>query len=68
MLRFKDAPKVTPIVVNRTDRIPIGAGEPPIVPTGAAIANAVYDATGVRITHAPMTPARVRGFLRAAGK
>jgi CO/xanthine dehydrogenase Mo-binding subunit len=68
ILRFKDAPTVTPIVVNRRDRPPIGAGEPPIVPTGAAIANAVYDATGVRMTQAPLIPARVRGFLRAAGR
>jgi nicotinate dehydrogenase subunit B len=68
ILRFKDAPTVTPIVVNRPDRPPIGAGEPPIVPTGAAIANAIYDATGVRMTHAPLTPARVRGFLKAAGR
>jgi CO/xanthine dehydrogenase Mo-binding subunit len=66
-LRFADAPKVTPIVVNRRDRPPIGAGEPPIVPTGAAIANAAYDATGVRMTHAPLIPARVRGYL-AGGK
>jgi nicotinate dehydrogenase subunit B len=68
ILRFKDAPTVTPIYINRRDRPPIGAGEPPIVPTGAAIANAVYDATGVRMTQAPLIPARVRGFLRAAGK
>jgi len=68
MLRFADMPKVTPIVVNRRDRPPIGAGEPPIVPTGAAIANAVYDATGVRMTHAPLIPARVRGYLKNAGK
>jgi CO/xanthine dehydrogenase Mo-binding subunit len=68
ILRFVDAPTVTPIVVNRRDRPPIGAGEPPIVPTGAAIANAVYDATGVRMTQAPLIPARVRGFLRNAGR
>ena len=66
ILRFKDAPKVTTIVVNRPDRPPIGSGEPPLVPIGAAIANAIYDATGVRMTHAPLTPARVRGFLGTA--
>jgi nicotinate dehydrogenase subunit B len=68
ILRFKETPTVTTVVVNRPDREASGSGEPPLVPTGPAIANAVYDATGVRITHAPMTPARVRGFLRAAGK
>ena len=36
--------------------------------TGAAIANAFFDATGVRIREAPMTPARVRAVLAAAGK
>jgi nicotinate dehydrogenase subunit B len=33
----------------------------------AAIANAFFDATGVRLREAPMTPARVRGVLKAAG-
>lgn len=36
-----------------------GIGEPPIIPTAAAIANAVYDAIGVRIRDLPITPARV---------
>jgi len=36
-----------------------GIGEPPIIPTAAAIANAVYDAVGVRIKELPMTPERV---------
>jgi CO/xanthine dehydrogenase Mo-binding subunit len=64
-LRFKDAPKVTTVVVNRPDRDASGSGEPPLVSVGAAIANAVHDATGVRIFQAPMTPVRVRGFLNA---
>jgi CO/xanthine dehydrogenase Mo-binding subunit len=68
ILRFKEAPKVTTVLVNRPDRNASGSGEPPLVPIGAAIANAVYDATGVRMTQAPLTPARVRGFLRNAGK
>jgi len=36
-----------------------GLGEPPIIPTAAAIANAVANATGARVRHAPMTRARV---------
>ncbi len=36
-----------------------GVGEPPVIPTVAAIANAVADATGVRLTQTPMTPPRV---------
>jgi CO/xanthine dehydrogenase Mo-binding subunit len=66
ILRFRDTPKVTTVLVNRPDRVASGSGEPPLVPSGAAIANAIYDATGVRMTQAPLTPARVRGFLAAA--
>lgn len=36
-----------------------GAGEPPIIPTPAAIANAIYAATGVRVTTLPVTPKRL---------
>ena len=68
ILRFKDTPKVTTVLINRPDRVASGSGEPPLVPSGAAIANAIYDATGVRMTQAPLTPARIRGFLTAAGK
>lgn len=41
-----------------------GLGEPATIPTAAAVANAVFHATGVRVTDAPITPAR---FLAAAG-
>jgi CO/xanthine dehydrogenase Mo-binding subunit len=44
-----------------------GSGEPPSTAVGAAVANAFFDATGVRIRQAPMTPAVARGFLQAAG-
>jgi xanthine dehydrogenase YagR molybdenum-binding subunit len=36
-----------------------GLGEPPIIPTAGAIANAVYDAIGVRVLESPITPKRV---------
>jgi len=42
---------------------PQGGGEPAIVPMGAAIANAVFDATGVRIYRLPMTRERVKKAL-----
>jgi len=67
ILRFKDAPQVTPIVVQQTD-LPAGpVGEPPTQAAPAAIANAFFDATGVRLRTAPLTPARVRAALTAAG-
>jgi CO/xanthine dehydrogenase Mo-binding subunit len=43
-----------------------GVGEPPVVPVAPAIANAVYDATGVRIRDLPITPEKV--FLDLKGK
>jgi len=67
ILRFKDAPTITNVVVQRLDKLPTGAGEPPICPIPAAIANAFFDATGVRIRTGPMTPSRVRETLKAAG-
>ena len=66
-LRFKDAPKVTTSVTQRLDDIYRGAGESMVVPTVSAIGNAFFDATGVRIRRAPMSPAAVRAALKAAG-
>jgi CO/xanthine dehydrogenase Mo-binding subunit len=43
-----------------------GLGEPVTIPTAAAIANAVYDATGVRVTDAPISPMRLAPLLAAA--
>jgi hypothetical protein len=44
-----------------------GSGEPPTVGIGSAVANAFFDATGVRIRQAPMNPATVRQVLKDAG-
>jgi CO/xanthine dehydrogenase Mo-binding subunit len=68
ILRFKDHPNITYTVTQRLDLAPTGAGEPPDAAIPAAIANAFFDATGVRIRETPLTPARVRNVLRAAGK
>ena len=67
LLRFKDHPAVTTVVVQRTDLQATGNGEPPTAAAAASIANAFFDATGVRLYEAPMTPARVRAALKAAG-
>jgi nicotinate dehydrogenase subunit B len=67
IMRFKDAPMVTPIVVQQSDLRAKGVGEDVSVPAAAAIANAFFDATGIRMTTAPYTPARVRAALKAAG-
>jgi CO/xanthine dehydrogenase Mo-binding subunit len=67
ILRFKDAPLVTNVLVSRPDQLPLGSGEPTVVPVPGAVANAFFDATGVRIRTGPFTPAVVRATLRAAG-
>ena len=67
ILRFAEHPDVTPVVVQRLDEPSTGAGEEVMGSTGAAIANAFFDATGVRLRQYPMTPQRVRAAL-AAGK
>jgi CO/xanthine dehydrogenase Mo-binding subunit len=67
IMRFKDSPKVTPIVVQRTDLQPRGVGEPVSMAATAALANAFFDDTGARVRQAPLTPGRVREVLKAAG-
>jgi nicotinate dehydrogenase subunit B len=67
ILRFKDAPLVTNVLVSRPDQLPLGSGEPTVVPVPGAVANAFFDATGVRIRTGPFTPAVVRATLRASG-
>ena len=67
ILRFKDAPKVTTIGISRPDIAPAGMGEATHGPVLAALANAVFDATGVRMKQAPLTPDVVRATLKAAG-
>ena len=67
LLRFADHPDVSYQVVQRTDLQPTGSGEPPHAPVAAAIGNAFFDATGLRILEAPMTAARSRAVLKAGG-
>ena len=66
ILRFKDSPNVTVVNLPNPDQAPGGSGEPATVPVPAAIANAFYDATGVRLNRFPMTPSYVKGALAAA--
>jgi len=65
VLRFAEHPEVTPVVVQRLDEPSSGAGEEVMGATTAAIANAFYDATGVRLRQFPMTPDRVKAALAA---
>ena len=58
ILDITEAPEAVDIVlINRPELPPAGAGESSIRPVAAALANAVFDATGVRLRRAPLTPA-----------
>jgi nicotinate dehydrogenase subunit B len=65
VLRFAEHPDVVPVVVQRLDQPSTGAGEEVMGATTAAIANAFFDATGVRLRQYPMTPERVKATLAA---
>jgi CO/xanthine dehydrogenase Mo-binding subunit len=67
ILRFKDSPTVTAATVQSMEQVACGGGEAPVGACVGAIANAFFDATGVRIHEAPMTASRVRATLKAAG-
>jgi len=55
--------EVTVVLINYPELPPTGAGEPSIRPVAAAIANAIFDATGVRIRRVPFSPDRVKSAL-----
>lgn len=58
---FKDALNATTVVVQRLDQPSSGSGEPTTTAVPAAIANAFFDATGIRLYRMPMTQAYIRG-------
>jgi nicotinate dehydrogenase subunit B len=67
ILDIMDMPETIDIVLlDHPNLPPSGAGEPSIRPVAGAIANAVFDATGVRIRRAPLTPERVKQALSSA--
>jgi len=63
ILRFAEYPDVTTIVVQRAGEKSTGAGEELMAAAAAAIANAFFDATGVRLHEYPLTPDRVKAAL-----
>jgi CO/xanthine dehydrogenase Mo-binding subunit len=60
---FSTLPEIETILIDSADPAPHGGGEPAIVTMGAVIANAVFDAIGVRLFELPMTPERVKAAL-----
>jgi nicotinate dehydrogenase subunit B len=60
VLQFGDPPpEIVTVLLNPLEVPPLGAGECTITTVAAAIGNAIFDATGVRLRQAPFTPAFV---------
>jgi len=65
ILRFPEVPEIVIDLIDRPKERPWGAGEPTAAVVPSAIANAVYDAVGVRLRSVPFTPEKVRAALDA---
>lgn len=65
ILTFSEIPPIDVALIERPGAPFLGAGEATQGPTGAAIANAVMDATGVRFRETPFIPARIKAGLQA---
>jgi CO/xanthine dehydrogenase Mo-binding subunit len=65
VIRFGAIPDIQIFLINRPELPASGAAETPIVVVPAAIANAIFDATGVRMREVPFTPKRVLAALKA---
>jgi isoquinoline 1-oxidoreductase len=66
LARFSQMPEIETGFVPNDDLPPKGGGEPAIINMGAVVANAIFDATGARLFHLPMTPERVLEAMRAS--
>ena len=63
ILRFPEVPAVEVALIDHPDQPSNGAGEAACAPVAAALANAVFDATGIRLRQVPFTPTRVKAGL-----
>ncbi len=63
ILSFDVAPKIETVILNRPELPMLGAGEAAQNPTPAAIANAIFDATGLRLRDIPFTPEKILAGL-----
>jgi nicotinate dehydrogenase subunit B len=63
ILRFSGVPKIDIKLIDRPTEKPVGAGEAACAAVGAALANAVHDATGTRLRTVPFMPERVKAAL-----
>jgi CO/xanthine dehydrogenase Mo-binding subunit len=65
ILTFSEVPEMEIVLLDRPNEPALGAGEPSTVTTAPAVANAIFDATGVCLRQMPFTPERVRAALLA---
>jgi isoquinoline 1-oxidoreductase len=66
--RFSWLPEIETVLVANDELDPQGGGEPAIVGVGAAVANAIFDATGARVFQLPLTPERVRAAIESTAE
>jgi CO/xanthine dehydrogenase Mo-binding subunit len=60
-----EMPAIETVLINRPDMLAAGAGETAVTVVAAAIGNAIFDATGVRLRQVPFTPARIKAAMTA---
>ena len=65
VIRFPDIPQIDVALIDRPDQPLMGAGEASLPPVGGALANAIFDAAGIRLRSAPFTPERIKTALVA---
>ncbi len=64
ILKFSEVPDVEIVLINRPTEPALGAGEPSTCTTAAAVANAIFDAAGIRLRQVPFTPEKVLAALQ----
>jgi nicotinate dehydrogenase subunit B len=64
ILKFPEVPDLDIVLINRPEVAALGAGELATVPVPAAIANAIFDATGIRLREVPFTEKRILAGLK----
>jgi len=65
ILTFSEVPPIEVALIDRPTLPPFGAGEAATAPVAASLANAIFDATGVRLRSVPFTAARLKGALKS---
>jgi CO/xanthine dehydrogenase Mo-binding subunit len=63
VIRFPDVPQIDVALIDRPDQPLMGAGEASLPPVGGALANAIFDAAGVRLRRVPFTPAMIKAAM-----